>query len=162
MSLATKRTQTLTRSELQKVLAVARGDELADILIKNVKILDLINGEVIESAIVISGKTIAGIGLEYSDSEAHQIIDGRGLTAVPGFIDGHLHIESSMMNPFEFERMTLPLGTTTAICDPHEITNVMGDRGYSWFLRCSELMHQNLFRLCQDLKPTVVNSNWLI
>ncbi|MDD4973940.1 MAG: adenine deaminase [Bacteriovorax sp.] len=155
MSLATKRTQTLTRSELQKVLAVARGDELADILIKNVKILDLVNGEVIESAIVISGKTIAGIGIEYSDSDAHQIIDGRGLTAVPGFIDGHLHIESSMMNPFEFERMTLPLGTTTAICDPHEITNVMGDRGYSWFLRCSELMHQNLFVQTSSCVPAL-------
>lgn len=155
MSLAAKRTQTLTRDELQKVLAVARGDELADVLIKNIKILDLINGEVIESAIVLSGKTIAGIGIEYSDSDALQIIDGRGLTAVPGFIDGHLHIESSMMNPFEFERMTLPLGTTTAICDPHEITNVMGDRGFSWFLRCSELMHQNLFVQTSSCVPAL-------
>jgi adenine deaminase len=155
MSLASKRTQALSRIELKKVLAVARGDELADILIKNVKILDLINGEVIESAIVISGKTIAGIGIEYGDSNAHKIIDGRGLTAVPGFIDGHLHIESSMMNPFEFERMTLPLGTTTAICDPHEITNVMGDRGYAWFLRCSELMHQNLFVQTSSCVPAL-------
>lgn len=155
MSLATKRTQTLTRVELQKVLAVARGDEPADVLIKNIKILDLINGDVIESAIVLSGKTIAGIGLEYRDSNAHRVIDGSGLTAVPGFIDGHLHIESSMMNPFEFERMTLPLGTTTAICDPHEITNVMGDRGYSWFLRCSELMHQNLFVQTSSCVPAL-------
>lgn len=75
--------------------------------------------------------------------------------AVPGFIDGHLHIESSMMNPFEFERMTLPIGTTTAICDPHEITNVMGDRGYSWFLRCSELMHQNLFVQTSSCVPAL-------
>ena len=50
-----------------------------------------------------------------------------------------------MMHPFEFERLTLPLGTTTTICDPHEITNVMGEKGFSWFLRCSELMNQNLF-----------------
>lgn len=155
MSLASKRTQALSRDELKKVLAVARGDELADILIKNIKILDLINGDVIESAIVISGKTIAGIGIEYSDSSAHHIYDGRGLTAVPGFIDGHLHIESSMINPFEFERMTLPLGTTTAICDPHEITNVMGDKGYSWFLRCSELMHQNLFVQTSSCVPAL-------
>ena len=155
MSLAAKRTQSLSRIELQKVLAVARGDETADLLLKNIKILDLINGDVVESAIVISGKTIAGIGIEYADSEAQQIVDGRGLTAVPGFIDGHLHIESSMMNPFEFERMTLPLGTTTAICDPHEITNVMGDRGYSWFLRCSELMHQNLFVQTSSCVPAL-------
>src|SRR4051812_35326080 len=100
MSLAQKRTQTLTRSELEKCLAVARGDSPADVLIKNVKILDLINGEICDSAIVLSGKTIAGIGLEYADAQALKIVDAKGLTAVPGFIDGHLHIESSMMNPF--------------------------------------------------------------
>lgn len=155
MSLAFKRTQQLTRLELQKVLAVARGDEKADILIKNVKILDLINGEVADSAIVISGKTIAGIGLEYIDANAIEVIDAKGLFAVPGFIDGHLHIESSMMNPFEFEKMTLPLGTTTAICDPHEITNVIGDVGFSWFLRCSEMMHQNLFVQTSSCVPAL-------
>lgn len=155
MSLSKKRTQTISRDELKKVLAVARGDEIADVLIKNVKILDLVNGEVVDSAIVLSGKTIAGIGLEYTDSKAVKVIDGKGLTAVPGFIDGHLHIESSMMNPFEFERMTLPLGTTTAICDPHEITNVMGDKGYSWFLRCSEQMHQNLFVQTSSCVPAL-------
>lgn len=155
MSLALKRTQTLNREELKKVLAVARGDEQADLLIKNVKILDLINGEILDSAIVIFGKTIAGIGPEYADHQAREVIDAKGLTAVPGFIDGHLHIESSMMNPFEFERMTLPLGTTTAICDPHEITNVMGDVGYSWFLRSSELMHQNLFVQTSSCVPAL-------
>ena len=155
MSLSKKRTQMITRDELKKVLAVARGDEIADVLIKNVKILDLVNGEVVDSAIVLSGKTIAGIGLEYADSKGVNVIDGKGLTAVPGFIDGHLHIESSMMNPFEFERMTLPLGTTTAICDPHEITNVMGDKGFSWFLRCSERMHQNLFVQTSSCVPAL-------
>jgi adenine deaminase len=155
MSLAIKRTQTLSRSELQKCLAVARGDCPADLLIKNVKILDLVNGELIDSAIVLSGKTIAGIGLEYSDANAVKVVDAKGLTAVPGFIDGHLHIESSMMNPFEFERMTLPLGTTTAICDPHEITNVIGDSGFSWFLRSSELMNQNLFVQTSSCVPAL-------
>jgi adenine deaminase len=158
MSLANKRTQSLLRSELEKVLAVARGDAPADVIIENVKILDLINGGVFDSAIAISGKTIAGTGLEYLDPSAPKAlryIDAEGAVAVPGFIDGHLHIESSMMNPFEFERMTLPIGTTTAICDPHEITNVMGDRGYSWFLRCSELMHQNLFVQTSSCVPAL-------
>jgi adenine deaminase len=158
MSLANKRTQSLNRSELKKVLAVARGEEAADLIIKNVKILDLINGDVFDSAIAIAGKTIAGIGLEYLDADAPkalEYVDAKGAVAVPGFIDGHLHIESSMMNPFEFERMTLPIGTTTAICDPHEITNVMGDKGYSWFLRCSELMHQNLFVQTSSCVPAL-------
>ena len=158
MSLANKRTQQLNREELKKVLAVARGEISPDLIIKNVKILDLINGDIFDSAIAIAGKTIAGIGLEYLDPNAPkalEYIDAGGAVAVPGFIDGHLHIESSMMNPFEFERMTLPIGTTTAICDPHEITNVMGDRGYSWFLRCSDLMHQNLFVQTSSCVPAL-------
>ena len=77
MSLAQKRTQTLTRDELKKVLSVARGDQVADVLFKNVKILDLVNGEIIDSAIVLSGKTIAGIGLEYSEAKALNVIDAK-------------------------------------------------------------------------------------
>ena len=157
MSLADKRTQRLTRTELEKALKIARGDEGADLLIINVKILDLINGGISDSAIALSGKTIAGIGLEYTHQSVKpkKIFDAKGAFAVPGFIDGHLHIESSMMNPFEFEKMTLPLGTTTAICDPHEITNVMGDRGYAWFLRCADLMHQNLFVQTSSCVPAL-------
>jgi len=154
-NIGTKITQQLSREELKKVLAVARGDAPADKLIKNVKILDLVNGDTLDSAIVISGKTIAGIGPEYTDAEAKEVIDANGKVAVPGFIDGHLHIESSMMHPFEFERLTLPLGTTTAICDPHEITNVMGDKGFSWFLRCSEIMEQNLFVQVSSCVPAL-------
>jgi adenine deaminase len=155
MSLANKRTQSISREELKKVLEVARGDGVADILIKNVKILDLVNGGTVQSAIVIKGNIIAGIGLEYTEAKAIRVIDGEGLTAVPGFIDGHLHIESSMMSPFEFEKMTLPLGTTSAICDPHEITNVLGDKGFSWFLRSSELMNQNLFVQTSSCVPAL-------
>lgn len=155
MSLANKNTQAISRDELKKVLAVARGDDKADLLIKNIKILDLINGEIINSAIVIVGQTIAGIGLEYQNADALKITDGQGLTAVPGFIDGHLHIESSMMSPFEFESMTLPLGTTSVICDPHEITNVLGEKGFSWFLRSSEMTHQNLFIQASSCVPAL-------
>jgi adenine deaminase len=156
MSLANKKTQNLTRIELKKLLSVARGDTPPDVLIKNVRILDLINGGIIENtSIAISGKYIAGTGPEYLNSQAHTIIDANNNIAVPGFIDGHLHIESSMMNPFEFECMTLPLGTTTAICDPHEITNVLGESGFSWFLRCSELMNQNLFVQTSSCVPAV-------
>lgn len=140
-----KKTQKIERVKLKEVLATARGDGKIDTLIKNVKILDLINGGEILSSIAIKEGYIAGTGLEYNDQEAQTVIDAQGLYAVPGFIDGHLHIESSMMHPFEFERLTLPIGTTTAICDPHEITNVMGAKGFDWFLRCSENMEQNLF-----------------
>jgi adenine deaminase len=155
MSLANKRTQSVSREQLKKILEVARGEGVADLLIKNVKILDLVNGDLIQSAIIIKGNLIAGIGLEYAEAKAARVVDAKGLTAVPGFIDGHLHIESSMMSPFEFEKMTLPLGTTSAICDPHEITNVLGDKGFSWFLRSSELMNQNLFVQTSSCVPAL-------
>ena len=102
----------ISRAEYQELLAVSRGD-------------DLINGGEISGPIVIKGRYIAGVGAEYTDAPALQRIDARGATAVPGFIDAHLHIESSMMTPVTFETATLPRGLTTVICDPHEIVNVM-------------------------------------
>lgn len=154
-NLGTKNTQQLTRDEMKELLSAARGEGELDLLITNVKILDLVNGELIDSSIAIKGNHIAGTGKEYDDQKTKRTIDAKGKIAVPGFIDGHLHIESSLMHPFEFERLTLPLGTTTAICDPHEITNVMGDKGFSWFLRCSEQMKQNLFVQVSSCVPAL-------
>lgn len=146
-----KRTKNLKRSDLEHLLAVARGDELCDVVIKNVSLLDLVNGGSSITSVGITGEWIAGTG----DYQGKKIIDGTGLTIVPGFIDSHLHIESSLMNPFEFEAQTLPLGTTTAICDPHEITNVMGEVGFEWFLRSSEMMDQNLFVQVSSCVPAL-------
>lgn len=120
----------ISRAEYQELLAVSRGDAVADYIIDNVSILDLINGGEISGPIVIKGRYIAGVGAEYADAPALQRIDARGATAVPGFIDAHLHIESSMMTPVTFETATLPRGLTTVICDPHEIVNVMGGIGF--------------------------------
>ncbi len=138
-----KKNCTIDRPEMLHLLEVARGEIPADLLIKNVERLDFIAGETVTTNVAIAGGMIAGFGEEYS--EGNKVIDATGLTIVPGFIDAHLHIESSMMHPFEFERVTLPLGTVTAICDPHEITNVMGEEGFEWFLNCSSKMQQNLF-----------------
>ena len=93
----------ISRAEYQELLAVSRGDAVADYIIDNVSILDLINGGEISGPIVIKGRYIAGVGAEYTDAPALQRIDARGATAVPGFIDAHLHIESSMMTPVTFE-----------------------------------------------------------
>lgn len=155
MGINNKKTQTINRKELLEVLDTAMEKIPADLKITNVKILDLVNGDISDSVILIKNKIIAGIGLEYTNSKATTVYDAKGAFAVPGFIDGHLHIESSMVSPFEFEKMTLPLGTTTAICDPHEITNVMGEEGFSWFLRCSELMSQNLFVQASSCVPAL-------
>lgn len=121
----------ISRAEYRELLAVSRGDAVADYIIDNVSILDLINGGEISGPIVIKGRYIAGVGAEYADAPALQRIDARGATAVPWFIDAHLHIESSMMTPVTFETATLPRGLTTVICDPHEIVNVMGEAGFT-------------------------------
>lgn len=154
-SLAKKKTQKISNLELPQRLAQARGDAELDLLITNVKLLDVVTGEIYPTSIAIGGSYIVGVGLEYSDSPSKKVVDGQGAYVTPGFIDGHLHIESSMMSPFEFERTTLPLGTTTAICDPHEITNVLGSKGFEWFLRSSELMHQNLFVQISSCVPAL-------
>lgn len=155
MSLRKKRTQSLPLSELTTRLAQARGDAELDILITNVQLLDVITGEIYPTVIAIGGEHIVGVGWEYKNASAKRIFDAEGAFVTPGFIDGHLHIESSMISPFEFERATLPLGTTTAICDPHEITNVLGSSGFEWFLRCSDLMHQNLFVQMSSCVPAL-------
>lgn len=155
MSLADKKFQKLSREEMKAGLLVAQGTAESDCTIMNIKILDLVTGKLYPSAIAISGKYIAGVGLEYEKFQSKKMIDGKGAVVVPGFIDGHVHIESCMMTPFEFEAMTLPLGTTTAICDPHEITNVMGEEGFEWFLRSAELMEQNFYVQVSSCVPAL-------
>lgn len=112
-----------------------RGLELADLVIKGARVLDVVTATLFESDVAICGDRIVGTFGAY---EGVQTIDGRGLTVVPGFVDSHLHIESSLLTPFEFERCVLPHGVTTAIWDPHEIANVMGVRGIDYALRCAE------------------------
>ncbi len=142
-------------SELKKGIQVASGKKQPDILIKNVTWLDILNGTSEVTNVAVHGRFIAGIGKDYTTST--KIIDATNLYIVPGFIDTHVHIESSMMTPFEFERKTLTKGTTTAICDPHEITNVLNSAGFEWILRCSEKMHQNLFVQVSSCVPAAEN-----
>ncbi|MDM2735429.1 adenine deaminase [Citrobacter sp. Ct235] len=145
----------ISRQERQKLLAVARGEAVADYIIDNVILLDIINGGEMTGPIVTKGRHIAGIGAEYRDAPALRRIDAHGATAVPGFIDSHLHIESSMMTPVTFETATLPRGLTTVVCDPHEIVNVMGEKGFSWFVRCAELAKQNQYLQVSSCVPAL-------
>jgi adenine deaminase len=113
----------------------AMGREPADLVIKGVTILDVATGELTQSDIAITDRTITGTLAEY---DGRTLIDGKGLTAVPGFIDTHVHVESSMITPMEFDRCVLPRGTTTAVCDPHEIANVLGEPALAYFQECAE------------------------
>jgi adenine deaminase len=126
---------------LTKAIRAGQGKVAADLVLKNAQLLDVISGAITETDIAIVGDRIVGTHAHY---DGHTEIDCRGRFAVPGFIDTHLHIESSLVTPFEFERCVLPRGVTTAICDPHEIANVIGDAGIQYFLGCSERMIMDL------------------
>ncbi|WP_347139980.1 adenine deaminase [Paracoccus sp. SSK6] len=121
--------------DLERRIAQARGDEPADLVLRGGQVFDLITGTMITGDVAICGDRIIGVGEDY---EGSRVIDVTGLTLVPGFIDTHLHVESSLVTPFEFDRCVTPRGITTAICDPHEIANVIGLDGIRWFQQASE------------------------
>ena len=117
-------------------IAQGRGLEPADLVLKGALVFDLITGDLVSSDVAICGDMIVGVFGEYSGV---QEVDLSGKILVPGFIDTHLHIESSLVTPFEFDRCVAPHGVTTAICDPHEIANVCGLAGIEYFLEASAL-----------------------
>ncbi|WP_281983172.1 adenine deaminase [Thalassorhabdomicrobium marinisediminis] len=112
-------------------IAQGRGDAPADVVLRGGRVFDVITGALLEGDVALCGDRIVGTCETY---EGREIVDVTGLTLVPGFIDTHLHIESSLVTPFEFDRLVTPLGVTTAICDPHEIANVLGVPGIQYFL----------------------------
>ncbi|MEO1112619.1 MAG: adenine deaminase [Pseudomonadota bacterium] len=119
---------------LKRAIAAGAGKEPSDLVLKNVKLFNVIDGSCRETDIAIVGDRIVGT---YGRYEGVDMLDGEGRVAVPGFIDTHLHVESSLVTPFEFDRCVLPHGVTTAICDPHEISNVLGAEGIRYFLDAS-------------------------
>ncbi len=120
---------------LQRVIAAGRGLAPADLVVKNVRLFSVVDGSLTDCDIAIVGDRIVGTHARY---EGAQELDAGGRVAVPGFIDTHLHVESSLVTPLEFDRCVLPHGVTTAICDPHEIANVLGVEGIQYFLDASE------------------------
>jgi adenine deaminase len=119
------------RAVLERRIDQAIGRTRADLVIRNARILDLVTGELLPGDIAICNERIVGTLDDYSG--LHEI-DAKGRVAVPGFIDSHVHCESTLVVPGEFDRCVLPRGTTTAICDPHEICNVLGQEGLKYFL----------------------------
>ncbi len=117
--------------KLETMIDQAIGREAADLVLKGGRFFDLVTGELVTSDIAICGDRIVGTCGAYRGTTE---IDIEGRIVVPGFIDTHLHIESSLVTPHEFDRCVLPHGVTTVICDPHEIANVLGAEGIRYFL----------------------------
>ena len=119
----------------KRLLAVSRGEVPADLLLTNGRIVNVFTGEVEDADVAVAGERIAGVGPGYVGEET---VDLERRYLLPGFIDAHVHIESSMVTPGEFARAVVPRGTTTAVSDPHEIANVHGIDGIRFMLECSE------------------------
>ncbi|MBQ8152022.1 MAG: adenine deaminase [Firmicutes bacterium] len=124
----------MTKEHLKKLISVARGQIKADQVIKNCKVVDVFSGKITEGDIAICDNEIAGVGSYEGEVE----IDAGGKFAAPGFIDSHIHIESSYLSPEELGKLLVPHGGTTIIADPHEIVNVLGIPGLNYMMKAAE------------------------
>ncbi len=119
--------------DYRELLEAATGRQKADLVLKNARILDVYNAEFFDGDLAIQNGRIVGIG----PYEGKEELDLHGRHVVPGFIDGHLHIESSMVTPPQYARAILPHGVTTIVADPHEMANVLGQAGVTWMMEAA-------------------------
>lgn len=124
----------LLMEKMKKRIEVASGKSPADLVIKNAQIVDVFSSEIISGDLAITDGYIVGIG----DYKGLETVDAHNRFLAPSFIDGHVHIESSMVTPVEFSKILLQHGVTAVICDPHEIANVVGEKGIEFMLHASD------------------------
>src|SRR2546430_15334770 len=135
--------------ELARRLAVARGSEPADLVVRGGRVLSVFTREWVEADVAIADGWVAGLG----DYEGHEVLDAAGRYVVPGFIDAHMHLESTKLLPDEFARLVLPLGTTAVVLDPHELANVLGTDGVHWRLDACEGLPLDLYCMASSSIP---------
>jgi adenine deaminase len=138
------------QSVLSRRIDTALGKLPADLVLKNVRVLDVFSGKWRETDVAVADGVVVGVDPGYHGKRE---IDGRGKFLVPGFIDAHVHLESSLMAPGEFQRVALRCGTTAAVCDPHELANVLGVGGIDYFLRASDSMALDLRVMLSSCVP---------
>ncbi|KNY19247.1 adenine deaminase [Methylobacterium sp. ARG-1] len=126
---------------LRRAIDQGQGRTEADLVLKGGRFLNLVTGDLVASDIAICGDRIVGT---FGSYRGRREVDVSGKVVVPGFIDTHFHVESSLMPPQEFERCVLPHGVTTGLCDPHEMANVLGADAFRWFLASSETLAMDL------------------
>ena len=136
-------------SGLARRVAVARGDEPADLVVRGGTVLSVFTREWLRADVAIADGFVAGVG----DYEGHETIDATGRFVVPGFIDAHMHIESTKLVVDELARLILPLGTTAIVADPHEIANVLGTDGVHWLHDASAGLQLEVFFMASSCVP---------
>ena len=135
---------------IERLIAVARGEEPADLLLKNGRLVNVLSGEVHPARVAIVDGRVAGWGGDY---RARRVVDLAGRFICPGLIDAHVHLESSMVSPAEFSRAVLPHGTTAVVCDPHEIANVLGLAGVRYILDASAGLPLTVYVMAPSCVP---------
>ncbi|MEW6544306.1 MAG: adenine deaminase [Nitrospirota bacterium] len=146
-----RKTHYRSLADLAAHVRVARGLEPADLVIRDTRVLDVYTGRFLAGDLAVYNGFIVGTRERY---EGRAQVDGRDLLAVPGFIDAHVHIESSLLTPVRFQQAVLPSGTTSAIWDPHEIANVKGKDGLAWALEASEGLDLDVFVMLSSCVPS--------
>ncbi|HCB27174.1 adenine deaminase [Enterococcus durans] len=136
-------------SLLEKHILIAGKKQLADLVIKNAKIINVFTKEVMEADVAICDGVIVGVG----DYEGKQIYDAKNKYLVPGLIDGHVHIESSLLSPKEFAKISLIHGVTSVVTDPHEIGNVAGSTGLDFMIDDARSVPMNIFVMLPSCVP---------
>ena len=136
---------------MHHLIDIARGNVPADLLLQNAKVVNVFSGEVHPANVAIAGAWIAGVGAEYSAGK--ETLDFEGLYLLPGLINGHFHLESSILTPAEHARFALPHGTTTVILDPHEIANVLGLPGIQVLIDASKALPLDYFFMAPSCVP---------
>lgn len=135
--------------ELSKIIKYARGEEEVDLLLKNVRLVNVLSGEIHLTNVAVARTRIVGFG-EY---RAKEVLDLDGYYLCPGFIDGHVHIESSMLTIPEFAKVVVPHGTTAVVIDPHEIANVLGLDGIRYMLESSKYNPLSVYVMLPSCVP---------
>lgn len=135
---------------LEKCILAASGAKKPELVLKNAQIVNVFTETVEEGDIAIENGMIVGIGVYEGEEER----DLNGMYVCPGFIDGHIHLESSMVSPKEFERAVLPHGTTAVITDPHEIANVAGEAGIQYMMKATENLNLDVFFMLPSCVPS--------
>ncbi len=137
--------------DLERLVKVARGEEKADLVARGGKVLSVFTGELLEGDVAVVGGFVAGVG-EY---EGEEVLDASGGVVIPGLIDAHMHLESTLLSPAEFARAALPHGTTAVVIDPHEIANVLGMRGVEYILEATEGLPLTFYVAIPSCVPAV-------
>lgn len=137
-------------STLERRIAVARGDEPADLVLRGGRVVNVFDGTLEEADVAIADGVVAGVGTGYTGADE---FDVRGCVLVPGLIDAHMHVESTQVTVPEFARAVVPRGTTAAVLDPHEIANVHGLEGIRYILRSRQGVPMSIFVMASSCVP---------